>query len=187
MIASSHTHILSSYQNAFVILGDASIWFCTQHVIRYEWSDPDLHDIALYPLLSSRDGALLECTFQRYRRFPPRVHQTIHSQVSLATTVGCRSERREIVLYSRAEKRLALTVVEYDMYLRISAIRKDNDGNIYRQSSEPYDLLSSMHVYFPGSSFRFWSRAHRSKKLRSWWCQTRVPDISISTKVSPVW
>jgi hypothetical protein len=34
----------------------------------------------------------------------------------------------EIVLYSRAEKRLALTVV-YDMYLRISAIRKDNDGN----------------------------------------------------------
>jgi hypothetical protein len=64
----------------------------------------------------------------RDRRFPPRVHQTIHSQVSLATTVGCRSERREIVLYSRAEKRLALTVV-YDMYLRISAIRKDNDGN----------------------------------------------------------
>jgi hypothetical protein len=61
----------------------------------------------------------------------------------------------EIVLYSRAEKRLALTVVEYDMYLRISAIRKDNDGNTIVKVWRPYDLLSSNARIFPRFQLSF--------------------------------
>jgi hypothetical protein len=78
------------------------------------------------PLLSSRDGALLECTFQGYK-FSPSTSD--HPQSILLLPRSDESERRNRSMLS-TRKRLALTVSGVrHVYLHYISYQKDSSGN----------------------------------------------------------